>query len=73
VIMYYFVYGPKNVSWRTFFPSPAPASTPAARRRDRPEPAPVDEEEEETPAPAPTKISKRYRDGRRRGKRKNRR
>ena len=30
VIMYYFVYGPKNVSWRTFFPAPAPAS--AARR-----------------------------------------
>lgn len=74
VIMYYFVYGPKNVSWRTFFPAPAPASTPAARRRDRAEPAPAEQEEdEETAAPAPTKISKRYRDGRRRGKRKNRR
>ena len=73
VIMYYFVYGPKNVSWRTFFPSQAPASAPAARRRERAEPAPANEEEEEPAGPAPAKISKRYKDGRRRGKRKNRR
>jgi YidC/Oxa1 family membrane protein insertase len=71
VIMYYFVYGPKNVSWRTFFPAPAPA--PAARRRDRREAAPEEEKDEEPPAPAPAKTSKRLSDGRRRGKRKNRR
>jgi YidC/Oxa1 family membrane protein insertase len=70
VIMYYFVYGPKNVGWRTFFPAQAPA--PAARRRDRREVAP-DENGEEPTAPAPAKISKRLSDGRRRGKRKNRR
>jgi YidC/Oxa1 family membrane protein insertase len=73
VMMYYFVYGPKNVSWRTFFPAPAQAPAPAARRRDRHEAAPTDQEEEEPAAPAPAKISKRLRDGRRRGKRKNRR
>jgi YidC/Oxa1 family membrane protein insertase len=71
VIMYYFVYGPKNVSWRTFVP--APAQAPAARRRDRQEAAPEDQEGEEPAGPAPTKISKRLRDGKRRGKRKNRR
>jgi len=70
VIMYYFVYGPKNVGWRTFFPAPAPA--PTARRRDRREAAP-EEKDEEPPAPAPAKTSKRLSDGRRRGKRKNRR
>jgi membrane protein insertase Oxa1/YidC/SpoIIIJ len=70
VIMYYFVYGPKNVGWRTFFPAQAPA--PAARRRDRSEPA-SDQQDEESAAPAPAKISKRLSDGRRRGKRKNRR
>lgn len=70
VIMYYFVYGPKNVGWRTFFPAPAPA--PAARHRDRREAAP-EEKDEEPPAPAPAKTSKRLSDGRRRGKRKNRR
>ena len=70
VIMYYFVYGPKNVGWRTFFPAPAPA--PAARHRDRREAAP-EEKDEEPPAPAPDKTSKRLSDGRRRGKRKNRR
>jgi len=70
VIMYYFVYGPKNVGWRTFFPAPAPA--PAARRRDRREAAP-EEKDEEPPAPAPAKTSKRLSDGRRRSKRKNRR
>jgi YidC/Oxa1 family membrane protein insertase len=73
VIMYYFVYGPKNVSWRTFFPTPAQAPAPAARRRNRQETAPEDQEDEEPTAPAPTKINKRLRDGRRRGKRKNRR
>jgi YidC/Oxa1 family membrane protein insertase len=74
VIMYYFVYGPKNVSWRTFFPAPAQSPAPAARRRERAEPAPAEQDEEEEPeAPAPAKISKRYRDGKRRGKRKNRR
>lgn len=67
VIMYYFVYGPKNVSWRTFFAAPAPA--PAARRR---EPAPA-QTDEEPAGPAPAKINKRLRDGRRRSKRKNRR
>jgi YidC/Oxa1 family membrane protein insertase len=71
VIMYYFVYGPKNVGWRTFFPAPAPA--PAAKRRDRREAAPEEENDEEPSAPAPTKTSKRLSDGRRRGKRKNRR
>ena len=71
VTMYYFVYGPKNVSWRTFFPAPAPA--PAARRRDRREAAPEEEKDEEPSAPAPAKTSKRLSDGRRRGKRKNRR
>ena len=71
VIMYYFVYGPKNVSWRTFFPAPAPA--PAARRRDRREAAPEEKNDEEPSAPAPAKTSKRLSDGRRRGKRKNRR
>jgi YidC/Oxa1 family membrane protein insertase len=35
VIMYYFVYGPENVSWRTFFPAQAKAPAPAARRRER--------------------------------------
>ena len=73
VIMYYFVYGPKNVSWRTFFSSPAPAPGSAARRRDRAESAPAEQEDEEPAAPAPAKTSKRVRDGRRRGKRKNRR
>ncbi len=68
VIMYYFVYGPSNVNWRTFFAS-APAPAPAARRRERPEP----EQEEEPAAPAPAKTGKRLSDGRRRGKRKNRR
>jgi len=72
VVMYYFVYGPKNVNWRTFFPVPAPA--PAARRpAQRREAAPEEEEDEEPPAPAPAKTSKRLSDGRRRGKRKNRR
>jgi YidC/Oxa1 family membrane protein insertase len=71
VTMYYFVYGPKNVSWRTFFPAQAPA--PAARRRDRREAAPEEEKDEEPAAPAPAKTSKRLSDGRRRGKRKNRR
>ena len=72
VIMYYFVYGPKNVNWRTFFPAPAPA--PAARRpAQRREAAPEEEKDEEPPAPAPAKTSKRLSDGRRRGKRKNRR
>ena len=71
VIMYYFAYGPKNVSWRTFFPAQAPA--PAARRRDRREAAPEEEKDEEPAAPAPAKTSKRLSDGRRRGKRKNRR
>ena len=71
VIMYYFVYGPKNVSWRTFFPAQAPA--PAARQRDRREAAPEEEKDEEPAAPAPAKTSKRLSDGRRRGKRKNRR
>jgi YidC/Oxa1 family membrane protein insertase len=73
VVMYYFVYGPKNVSWRTFFPAPAQAPAPAARRRDRQETASEDQEDEEPTAPAPTKMNKRLRDGRRRGKRKNRR
>ena len=73
VIMYYFVYGPQNVSWRTFFGTPAQAPAPAARRRDRQEAASEEQEDEEPAAPAPAKISKRYRDGRRRGKRKNRR
>ena len=72
VIMYYFVYGPKNVSWRTFFPAPA-GPPPAARRRDRGEAAPEEEKDEEPAAPAPAKTSKRLSDGRRRGKRKNRR
>ena len=71
VIMYYFVYGPKNVGWRTFFPAPAPA--PAARRRDRREAAPEEKNDEEPPSPAPAKTDKRLSDGRRRGKRKNRR
>jgi len=72
VIMYYFVYGPKNVGWRTFFPAPAPA--PAARRpAQRREAAPEEEKDEEPSAPAPAKTSKRLSDGRRRGKRKNRR
>jgi len=72
VIMYYFVYGPKNVGWRTFFPAPAPA--PAARRAtQKREAAPEEENDEEQPAPAPAKTSKRLSDGRRRGKRKNRR
>jgi YidC/Oxa1 family membrane protein insertase len=71
VTMYYFVYGPKNVSWRTFFPAQAPA--PAALRRDRREAAPEEEKDEEPAAPAPAKTSKRLSDGRRRGKRKNRR
>jgi YidC/Oxa1 family membrane protein insertase len=71
VIMYYFVYGPKNVSWRTFFPAPSPA--PAARRRARREAAPEEENDEEPPADATAKTSKRLSDGRRRGKRKNRR
>ena len=73
VIMYYFVYGPKNVGWRTFFPAPASAPAPAARRRDRREAAPEEEKDEEPAAPAPAKTSKRLSDGRRRGKRKNRR
>jgi YidC/Oxa1 family membrane protein insertase len=71
VMMYYFVYGPKNVSWRTFLPAPASAPAPTARRRERGEVA--RDEEEEPAAPAPAQMSKRYRDGRRRGKRKNRR
>jgi len=73
VTMYYFVYGPKNVSWRTFFPAPAQAPVPAARRRDRREAAPEEEKDEEPAAPAPAKTNKRLSDGRRRGKRKNRR
>jgi YidC/Oxa1 family membrane protein insertase len=73
VTMYYFVYGPKNVSWRTFFPASAQAPVPAARRRDRREAAPEEEKDEEPAAPAPAKTSKRLSDGRRRGKRKNRR
>jgi YidC/Oxa1 family membrane protein insertase len=73
VTMYYFVYGPKNVGWRTFFPAPASAPAPAARRRDRREAAPEEEKDEEPAAPAPAKTSKRLSDGRRRGKRKNRR
>ena len=72
VAMYYFVYGPKNVGWRTFFPAPASAPAPAARRRGGRETAPP-ETDEEPEAPAPAQISKRYKDGRRRGKRKNRR
>jgi YidC/Oxa1 family membrane protein insertase len=72
VIMYYFVYGPKNVSWRTFFPAQAPA--PAARRpAQKREAAPEEDGDEEPAAPAPAKTSKRLSDGRRRGKRKNRR
>jgi YidC/Oxa1 family membrane protein insertase len=72
VIMYYFVYGPKNVSWRTFFPAQAPA--PAARRPAQKREAASEEEGDEEPAaPAPAKTSKRLSDGRRRGKRKNRR
>jgi len=74
VIMYYFVYGPKNVSWRTFFPAPASAPAPAARRPAQGrEAAPEEEKDEEPAAPGPAKTSKRVSDGRRRGKRKNRR
>jgi YidC/Oxa1 family membrane protein insertase len=73
VIMYYFVYGPENVNWRTFFPASAQGSTPAPRRRERREAAQSDQDDEEQAAPAPAKIDKRLRDGRRRGKRKNRR
>jgi YidC/Oxa1 family membrane protein insertase len=73
VIMYYFVYGPENVSWRTFFPAQTKAPAPAARRRERQEAAPAEQDDEGGEAPAPAKIDKRLRDGRRRGKRKNRR
>ena len=73
VMMYYFVYGPSNVGWRTFFPSPAAAPAPAARRRDRPASGGSDQKDGETAAPAPSKTNKRLTDGRRRGKRKNRR
>ena len=72
VMMYYFVYGPSNVGWRTFFPSPATAPAPAARRRDRREAA-SDQKDGELAAPAPAKTDKRLSNGRRRGKRKNRR
>ena len=70
VMMYYFVYGPSNVGWRTFFPSPATAPAPAARRRDRREAA-SDQKDGEAAAPAPAKTNKGLSDGRRRGKRKN--
>jgi YidC/Oxa1 family membrane protein insertase len=72
VMMYYFVYGPSNVGWRTFFPAPAATPAPAARRRDRREAA-SDQEDGEPVAPAPAKTNKRLSNGRRRGKRKNRR
>ena len=70
VMMYYFVYGPSNVGWRTFFPPPAGAPAPAARRRDRREAA-SDQKDGEAAAPAPAKTNKGLSDGRRRGKRKN--
>jgi YidC/Oxa1 family membrane protein insertase len=76
VAMYYFIYGPRQVSWRTVLmpPSAAPAGQQASRRG---EPPPKEEEPAEEPVeaapPTQTKRKKRLRHGRSRGKRKDRR
>jgi YidC/Oxa1 family membrane protein insertase len=76
VLMYYFIYGPEQVNWRTILmpPSTAPAGRQASRREEPPskekEPA---EEPAEAALPTGGKRKKRSSHGRNRGKRKDRR
>jgi YidC/Oxa1 family membrane protein insertase len=76
VIMYYFIYGPEQVNWRTILmpPSAAPAGQNAGRRGGPPtkdkEPA---EEPVEAALPTGDKRKKRSNHARSRGKRKDRR
>jgi len=76
VIMYYFVYGPEQVNWRTILmpPSTAPAGQQGSRRGGRPpkekEPA---QEPVEAAMPTGGKNKKRSSHARSRGKRKDRR
>jgi YidC/Oxa1 family membrane protein insertase len=76
VIMYYFIYGPEQINWRTILmpPSAAPAGQQAGRRGG---PPPKDKEPAEEPIEAalPTgdKRKKRSNHARSRGKRKDRR
>jgi YidC/Oxa1 family membrane protein insertase len=76
VIMYYFVYGPQQVNWRTILmpPSAAPAGRQASRREGPPpkEKEPADEPVEDA-LPTGGKRKKRSSHGRSRGKRKDRR
>jgi len=75
VIMYSFVYGPRQINWRTVIlpPSAAPAGQQASRRA---QPPPEEKERAEQPIedalPTESKRKKRSRHGRSRGKRKNR-
>jgi len=75
VIMYSFVYGPRQINWRTVIlpPSAAPAGQQASRRA---QPPPEDEESAEQSIedalPTESKRKKRSRHARSRGKRKNR-
>ncbi len=76
VTMYYFIYGPQQINWRTVLmpPSAAPAGQQASRRGG---PPPKEKEPAEQPVEAalPTggKRRKRLSHGRSRGKRKDRR
>jgi YidC/Oxa1 family membrane protein insertase len=76
VIMYYFIYGPEQVNWRTILmpPSAAPAGQQAGRRGGPPpkekEPA---QEPVEAALPTGDKRKKRSNHARSRGKRKDRR
>jgi YidC/Oxa1 family membrane protein insertase len=76
VIMYYFIYGPEQVNWRTILmpPSAAPAGQQASRRGGSPpkekEPA---QEPVEAALPTGDKRKKRSNHARSRGKRKDRR
>jgi YidC/Oxa1 family membrane protein insertase len=75
VIMYAFVYGPRQINWRTVIlpPSAAPAGQQTSRRA---QPPPEEKEPAEQPMeadlPAESKRKKRLRHARSRGKRKNR-
>jgi YidC/Oxa1 family membrane protein insertase len=75
VIMYYFIYGPQQVNWRTILmpPSAAPAGRQASRRKEPPpkekEPA---KQPDEAALPTEGKRKKRLSHGRTRGKRKDR-
>jgi YidC/Oxa1 family membrane protein insertase len=75
VIMYSFVYGPRQINWRTVIlpPSAAPAGQQASRRA---QPSPEEKEPAEQPIeadlPTESKRKKRSRHARSRGKRKNR-